>query len=135
LFFFLLSCELTRQERFFIHAKCPLLSSCTYSKLTCFSLFVSVKMYRKNREFFLLLDVVYIDGDIVEIFKLFNLIKCHRKHNVFEIQHCISGYEVFRSDFFSAGCRVTTTDYAKHALSIDCTLITALFIIISRVYI
>jgi len=32
----------------------------------------------------------------------------------------------------STGCRAATTDHAKHALSMDCTLITAFFILISR---
>jgi len=40
LFFFLLNCELTRQDKFLIHTKCPALSSCTYSKLTCLSSFL-----------------------------------------------------------------------------------------------
>jgi len=37
---FLLICELTRRDIFFIHTKCSmLLSSCMYSKLTCLSIF------------------------------------------------------------------------------------------------
>jgi len=40
---YLLSWELTRRERFFIHAKYPTSSSfCTYSKLTLLSIFRSV---------------------------------------------------------------------------------------------
>jgi len=40
---------------------------------------------RKDREFLFLLDVVYVDGNVVLIFKFFNLIKYHRKVNVFQI--------------------------------------------------
>jgi len=38
---------LTRQDRFLIHAKCPTSSFCTYSKLTCLSIFFSVSRIGK----------------------------------------------------------------------------------------
>jgi len=41
-------------------------------------------------------------------------------------------YEDSRFEWFLTGCRAATTDHAKHALSMDCTLITAFFILISR---
>jgi len=44
-----------------------------------------IETYRKNQEFFFLVDEVHIDGNIIEIFKLFDLNQRHRKFNVFQI--------------------------------------------------
>jgi len=45
--------------------------------------FCITESYRKN--LFLILDIVYIDGDVVMIFKLFNLSQRQFKLNIFEI--------------------------------------------------
>jgi len=70
---FLLICEMTRRDRFFIHTKCPTSLSCTYSKLICLSSFLSVTHIGKIENSFFF-SMQYVDGNVVSIFKLFNLI-------------------------------------------------------------
>jgi len=55
---FLFNCEFTR-DKFFIHAKClTSLSFCTYSKLTCLSLFISASHIRKISFLFSILYIL-----------------------------------------------------------------------------
>jgi len=40
---------------------------------------------REDREFFLLLDAIHVDGNVILTFKFFYLSQRHRKLNVFQI--------------------------------------------------
>ena len=111
LFFFLIICDLTRRDRFLIHAKWPRLSlceSCRYRRLTSFFFLLSVSRRKRTCLFsmpYTLIDTAFNRSNLEMSFK----VKVSWKRNICEIQYCIMRTIPVRFVYFSAGYRAATT--------------------------
>jgi len=125
------SCNLTKHDRFFIHKVIETVIIRILHIQHLDVLLLSLLVSCRGRICLLSMPYTFDMS-----FKCSNLEMSFKDigNSMFEIQHCF----VMRIQWFSIriyfcrGYRAETTDHAKHVLSVECTLITAHFVAISR---